>query len=372
MALHGRAGLPIALTAVLALAARGQERQGPPVAPPPADPAPVASPATTIAPLASRVRAGLEVRGMAVPMHDPDPTYDYGATLGELPPLGVTHVSIFVHLYQPTALSPAPARHPLRSVGDRALRRTIEQARRLGLRVALVPSVSLADRDWRGRISPPSWERWFRGYQRELLHWARLAEDAGASLLSVGSELSSTEGEERRWRALIADVRATFSGQVTYSANWDRYRQVAWWDALDYVGISAYYELTTDGQAPTPDVLRAAWLAQRRELTAWREAAGLRQPFLFLEVGYPSLQGSARKPWDYTRGEPPERAPVDVEEQRLCYEAFVEAWRGAPELAGLFFYEWWGEGGPRDGGYTPRGKPALDVVRAFFGGAPPP
>lgn len=307
------------------------------------------------------VGSSLEVRGMAVPLHGPDE--DHGAALAELPPLGVTHVALFVYLHQPTARAAAPARDPLRSVSDRALRRTIEQARRLGLEVAVVPTVRLVDEDWRGRIAPPDWERWFRGYGREVVRWARVAEDAGASLLCVGSELSSTEGEERRWRDLIRDARGAFSGELTYSANWDHYHHVRWWDALDYVGLSAYYELTVDGQAATDEVLRAAWARWRGALEAWRQREGLAQRFLFLEVGYPSLQGGARWPWDYTR-----QAPVDLDEQRRCYEAFVATWRGAPALAGLYFYEWWGEGGPRDGRYTPRGKPALDVVRSFFGG----
>lgn len=371
-----------ALVALVALCARGQEPQGPPVAPPPADAdaAPVGSPGVTTAgsgaPAAvstaspgRRARRGLSMRGMALPLHSLDPGYDYGPALAELPGLGATHVAIFVNLWQPEATSPTPARHPLRTPADRVLRRVISDARARGLEVAFIPSLQLeraGPRDWRGSLRPPSWERWFQGYGRELLHWARLAEDEGVSLLAVGSELSTADGEEARWRELIRDVRAEFSGELTYSANWDHFDQVRFWDALDYVGLSAYFELTTSSD-PTPEELQGAWRRQRGALATWRHQRGLRQPFVLLEVGYASLDGAAAQPWNYTLD-----TRVDLDEQRLCYEAFAEAWKDAPELlAGAFFYEWWGEGGRRDRTYTPRGKPALEVVKALFG-APPP
>jgi hypothetical protein len=380
-----RRRLALLLGPLLAVALQGlppgQAQEGPPALPR-APAAPVASPTaaalatpaaaavTTAAPRAARVgheRAALELRGMALPMHSADPEHDYGPALAELPALGVTDVALFVHMYQPDVASPAPARHPLRTPSDRAIRRAIEQARALGLEVTVVVSVLLErpNGDWRGNLHPRSWDRWFAGYGRELLHWARLAEDAGASTLCVGSELSSSETQVDAWRGLIRAVRAEFSGALTYSANWDHYDQVPFWDALDYIGLSGYYELTShDAVDPPLDLLREAWARQRRVLTAWRARRGLRAPLLFLEIGYPSKRGCAGAPWDYMRD-----APVDVQAQADCYRAFAEAWAGAPELAGTFFYEWWGDGGPADGTYTPRGKPAEDVVRAFFGRA---
>ncbi|MCO5170899.1 MAG: hypothetical protein M9894_31610 [Planctomycetes bacterium] len=330
--------------------------------------APVASP--TVAATSSATRAAghapPRMRGMALPLHAYDPAHDYASPLAELPPLGVTHVAMFVHLWQRDGQSPAPRRHPLRTPSDRILRATIARARALGLEVALVPSVLLerpAPDDWRGNLRPPSWAGWFQGYRRELLHLARLAEDEGVALLAVGSELSSTDGHEALWRALIADVRAEFSGALTYSANWDHYERVRFWDALDQIGLSAYFELSR-AEDPTVDDLTAAWAAQRAALEAFRLRRGLlRQPLVLLEVGYPSVEGCASKPWDYAA---PGR--VDLEAQRRCYAAFAAAWADAPpgDLAGVFFYEWWGEGGRRDRGYTPRGKPALEVVKGFF------
>ena len=81
------------------------------------------------------------------------------------------------------------------------------------------------------------------------------------------------------------------------------------------------------------------------------------------EVGYPSRDGAATRPWDYTAG-----GPIDLEEQRRCFAALIAAWDGRPELAGILVWNWWGEGGARDGDYTPRGKPAERLLRDWFAG----
>ena len=75
------------------------------------------------------------------------------------------------------------------------------------------------------------------------------------------------------------------------------------------------------------------------------------------------LVGKARSawPWDETR-----EARIDLEEQRRAYEAFLRAWAPVEELEGVVFWNWFGFGGPEDSGYTPRNKPAAEVLRAWL------
>ena len=47
------------------------------------------------------------------------------------------------------------------------------------------------------------------------------------------------------------------------------------------------------------------------------------------------------------------RGPVDLEEQRRAYQAFVEAWRGVDALGGVFFWIWDGAGGAGAPGKRP-------------------
>jgi hypothetical protein len=128
--------------------------------------------------------------------------------------------------------------------------------------------------------------------------------------------------------------------------------------------VTGYWELTADLDASTA-ALTAAWTAPKGELVRWAE--GLDRPVVLTEVGYPSLDGGAAWPWDETR-----TAPVDLEEQTRAYRAFVAAWSGEQRLQGVYFWNWFGFGGPRDGNYTPRGKPAAEVIRRWYRPRPGP
>jgi hypothetical protein len=229
------------------------------------------------------------------------------------------------------------------------------------MRVLLFPLVHVQTLDtgeWRGTLRPPDWKEWFRAYEEVILHYARLAEAEEVEVLSVGSELCSSEAREADWRSLIARVREVYHGRVIYSANWDHYRDVGFWDALDYLGVNAYFRLSGSPE-PTVEELTAGWAGHRDALISWARREG--RPLLITEVGYPSRAGAADDPWDYTA-----ERPVDLELQRRCYRAFAETWSGVPELRGAFFYLWWGEGGTGDRDYTPRGKPAAAELARWF------
>ena len=179
--------------------------------------------------------------------------------------LGANTVSLPVYWYQQDVT--AHEIRPYAEAGfdsaryDDLMRTAIRQAHGAGLGVLLMPVVQLEQTGkgkWRGALQPLSWDAWFDSYERFLLHYARLAEEEGVGLFSVGSELSSAEAHVAHWRALIESVRVTYSGELTYSANWDHYRQVAFWDEVDYLGTSAYYELT-DEVPTTYAALHSGW-----------------------------------------------------------------------------------------------------------------
>jgi hypothetical protein len=302
------------------------------------------------------------VRGACLSLHDEEADRDYADEIAEIASrLGASHVSIAFHLWQKDASAPVPARGE-KTPSDDALRRAIRQARARNLAPALVPIVLLEEPrkdEWRGKLAPKDEAAWLEAYRALVLHYAKLAAEEQVAIFSVGSELGWSE-KNPLWRSVIKDVRAVFPGELTYSANWDHYANVPFWDALDLVGLSGYYELAKESGASVA-ALRRSWEQQRDAILAWRAQNAKAKPLIFTEVGYPSVKTAAQKPWDYTGA-----APVDTDEQRRCYEAFVLAWARTNELAGVFFYEWWGEGGLEDGGYTPRDKPAEGVVRRFF------
>src|SRR3954467_10138458 len=214
--------------------------------------------------------------------------------------------------------------------------------------------------EWRGTLKPESWEDWFVSYREIMKHYAIIAEAGGVDVLSVGSELVSAENRVDQWHRLIRMVRKIYHGKLTYSANWDAYTRVPFWDQLDLIGMNSYYTLGNDSKVSVDEIVDR-WRGIQRDLLAFQKRQG--RPILFTEVGWCSLANAASEPWDYTRTS----LPVDLELQRKLYEGFFKAWQGNPALGGFMFWEWTsGEGGPADRGYTPENKPAEKVLKEWL------
>lgn len=309
-------------------------------------------------------------RGVALGLFASDPRWDYGPLLDEVRDLGATHVLLAVVWTQRTVGSARLHRQRGASADDDVIVRTLQQAKARGLSATLFPIVRLeqhAPDEWRGRIEPRAGvDAWFASYRDYILTMAGLARQGGAARLSVGSELVSLEHHDARWRALIADARARFPGRVLYSANWDHFTRVPFWDAVDDVGVTGYFELAANERLPTNEELARAWREPLASLRALKAATG--KPLIVTEVGYPSMVGAARSPWDETR-----RAAVDLEGQARLIDAFCRAFRGpvgavdAGDVAeggldGFYVWNWFGFGGPADTSYTPRNKPGAAAL----------
>lgn len=305
-------------------------------------------------------------KGIALGLFSKEAGYSYEKDLRELRDTGADHVSLVVSWYQKDITShkiyPRPrAEGDFETIADKKLIEAIQQARHVGLQVFLFPILRIEHRkekEWRGVVAPRDRGRWLENYRAFTLHYARLAADHQVELFSVGSELCSVEQEVKFWRALIADIRGFYPGKLLYSANWDHYQKIGFWEDLDYLGLNGYYELA-DHPEPTLKELLQKWWDIENELTAWQER--FRKKIIFTEIGYPSIDGACGRPWDYTRD-----ASVDLEEQALCYEAFFLSWARSQRLAGVYFWNWYGQGGGNDRSYTPRGKPAERILRRWF------
>lgn len=288
--------------------------------------------------------------------------------LKHLKSLGVNWVAVVVTWYQSELSSTVIAPVPERSAEDEDVVKLLRYLHKLEMNAFLRPMVDVSDGHWRGEIefsSEADWAAWFQSYEAFLMHYAELAAREGVGLFSVGVELEGTVQQEREWRQLIGRVRRVFAGPLLYSANWDGFQNVPFWDALDYVGIDAYFELDTDPDSElTPDVLAAAWSPWVEPLEAF--AAGVSQPIVFTEIGARSVQGASRRPWDWLR-----EAPISLEEQANYYEAAFQVFWGRPWLAGLYWWAWLPDpkrGGADDDGYSPRGKPAEEILKSWYSG----
>ena len=242
----------------------------------------------------------------------------------------------------------------------------IRNAREADLNVILMPIILLSKprgSEWRGVIKPPDWEDWWRQYREFIVYFCEIAREGGANVLMVGSELVSTEKQTAQWVRVIETARENFyGGELGYSANWDHFRPVQFWDKLDLVGMTSYYTLAEE-KNPTVDEIVAHWQPIRDDLAKWQEEIG--RPIVFTEVGWCSQEGAATSPWNYYHNQ--KATPAGHEEQRRLYEAFIRVWDNEPMVGGVIWWDWSdAAGGPGDFGYTPRNKPAERVLRDWF------
>ncbi|MBT5900865.1 MAG: hypothetical protein HOH58_02010 [Opitutaceae bacterium] len=217
------------------------------------------------------------------------------------------------------------------------LKRPIEEAHKLGLKICITPHVApwRAGWGWRGEItfdSKAKWNRFFQDYKVWITRLARLCRDADG--FTVGSELDQTlEGNERRWRDIIAAVREETDAPLTYAANWPDYQKVPFWDALDVISLSAYFPMVNHQRTPAPAELDRTWQRVRGEALAYARSQNKR--IVFMELGYDVGMNAAREPW-----EDGDRREGGEALQAMLLDRALSAVKEEDDLIGTFLWKW--------------------------------
>lgn len=305
--------------------------------------------------------------------HDQSQYSEAGVSRRELANTRANWAGVLVTWYMARRDSNQIAPDPQRTPTDAAVRQAIAELRGQGLKVMLKPHVDVQDGTWRGTIAPSNETAWFASYAAFILHYAALARETGVEMLCIGTELVTLSGARHAgaWVSVIAAVRGSYAGPLTYAANAigaaDEFTAVSFWGQLDVLGLDAYTPLT-DELDPTRQELAAGWSRNRfgeNMLAAYRNwQAAWGKPVVFTEIGYRSGNGANRAPWDFQLGLAP-----DWGEQADCYAAAFEVWtREASWLRGVFWWSWSVPVPPPDDtGYDPRRKPAEDVLQQWQG-----
>ncbi|RIY10508.1 hypothetical protein D0T11_09930 [Hymenobacter rubripertinctus] len=256
---------------------------------------------------------------------------------------------------------------------DAGLIATAQRAREQGIRTLLKPHLWLrgGGGTWPGDVkmtSEADWQAWFASYSTFILHYARLAESAQLDGLCIGTELAQTVSHEAEWRALIKQIRQAYHGPLTYAANWSgEFEQVGFWDALDFIGVQAYFPLSTT-ERPTKKALLVAWREPLRRLEAVQKKYG--KPLVFTEIGYKTTPDAAVEPWAWPN-HLDVLTPPDEATQAACYAAMFETFWPRPWFGGLFIWKWYPAlqpDGParRHLDFTPQHKPAEHIMAEWF------
>ncbi|RYU79549.1 glycoside hydrolase family 113 [Hymenobacter persicinus] len=266
-----------------------------------------------------------------------------------------------------------PGRYGYWGESDYGLSQTAQQARQLGIRTLLKPHLWIRGNGaWPGAVemqSAAGWQAWFASYTAFIVHYAQLAESEHLEALCIGTELEKTVGHEAEWRALIGRVRQVYHGPLTYAANWSgEFEQIRFWDALDFIGIQAYFPVSSKA-SPTKAELLAGWQPHLRAIERVQRRFG--KPVVFTEAGYKNTPDAAVEPWKW----PDRTAAVpatDEATQAACYAALFETFWPRPWFKGLFVWKWYpglAADGParRHADFTPQHKPAEQVMASWYG-----
>lgn len=241
-----------------------------------------------------------------------------------------------------------------------ALVRPIYEAHARGMRALVKPHLAYwgSRFSWRGDIAfetEAEWARFWRDYERWIVTVAAACRDADAFV--IGTELKGTLAFETEWRRIIAAVRAVTDAPLIYGANWDSFADVPFWDALDAIGIQAYFPIT-EIEAPTVIDLESGWDLRMSELRAYAEAYG--KPIVFTELGYNRAFTAAARPWEYrTDGNDA------AEFQEQCLRVALRAIESEPAVIGSFLWKWFPNPRPVGRNFqlaTPRLKATISGV----------
>jgi hypothetical protein len=167
------------------------------------------------------------------------------------------------------------------------------------------------------------------------------------------------------WRNLITKIRQKYHGKLLYSANWDDFDNVPFWDALDFIGTNAYFVLS---QKETPSVteLCEAWKPIKQRLLQTSKRLG--KQIVFSEFGYLSVNGCAGKCWEIEKIV--QQLPINEQAQANAYEALFRTFGEESWWAGGFLWKWFPAGLGHEGyperDYTPQKKLAQQVLTKFY------
>ena len=255
---------------------------------------------------------------------------------------------------------------------DAALVAAIQFVHSQGMGVILKPLLDPGDGQWRAYINPGDRTTWFTNYKNMLLHYATIASQNNVEEYCIGTELISMSSANvnsdntAEWQNMIAAVRSAFSGKIFYDANWggssltNEPTQIGFWSSLDYIGISAYYNLDGDGSVAS---LLSDWSSINTS-TIGPLSQQFGKPILFSEIGYRSVVNAHLEPWNSGMS-----GGYDAQEQVNDYTALFQYWNNYSYMQG--FGIWYAvsnsdAGGNGDTDYLIQNKPVDQTMQQWL------
>lgn len=221
---------------------------------------------------------------------------------------------------------------------------------------------------WRGDFNPDNeedWRIWEASYSDYVIKLALLAEELNVEILCIGTELKkSAELRPQYWYELIKKIRKIYKGRITYSANWDEYNEIEFWDQLDYIGTNSYYPISLSATPNVKSTMRN-WTYYRSRLKKLSKKHN--KQILITEFGYRNVSYAGIRPWIHDDG----TSKSNYEAQDNLYDAFFQSFWDQSWIRGGFSWNWDAvEKKQGNTDFSVQGKPAENIIRKWYNSTP--
>ncbi len=292
---------------------------------------------------------------------------NYGIGLDEIQSqTGARWIEITIDLHQATYRSTVV--YPgLDTPTPVSIEQGITRAHAQGFRVFVTPQITLdtpapTGLRWAGDISlkrARDLTNWFYNYWQALHSYMEVAQRAHADQVAIGTEFSHLESApDNYWYWLIAQVRAVYSGRLTYDLNHTSLNQpVRPWmrdPNLAALGVSLYTSITAGPPPKSPSVLAALW-AERAGALLDDFARRAGKPLIISEIGYRNASDALFEPYQQIT-----TAPLDPALQANAYAAALINVMSDSYIVGVYFWAW------SLPPFSPNWLPAAKVLKSWY------
>ncbi|QCK15129.1 glycoside hydrolase family 113 [Mangrovivirga cuniculi] len=309
----------------------------------------------------------IKIRGvnLVAPPEPFDPVY-----FDSLVEMGVSHVAVVPFGFSRKGVQKVVFNHERQWWGekDKGVIKTIELAHQNDLEVLLKPHLWIFGDGWPGDfiVEKDSIDQWFTDYNHYILHYAEIADSMNVDMFSIGNELRKlVVSYPEHWKDLIEKVRKVYKGKLIYSANWDNYSQISFWDELDFVGINAYFPLPKNKAEELSDFesIKSSWTPWVEDLKELN--LRVNKPIIFTEYGYMSKDGSYNGHWQVSD------SAYNEEDQALAYDALLSVFRSKEWWVGGYSWKYFMKSIPREeydrrDAFIFQGKKAEKILKKHY------
>lgn len=247
----------------------------------------------------------------------------------------------------------------------------IGELRKKNIKIMLKPQIWVWHGEFTGFIemeNDADWQKLEDSYSKFILEYAQLAEQLKVEIFCIGTELERfVKSRPEYWQNLISEIKTIYKGKLTYAANWDEFKRTPFWGALDFIGIDAYFPVSTS-KTPTFEECMKGWEVNKPLIKSVSERTG--KPILFTEFGYRSVDYAGKEPWKSDRS----MNQVNLEAQTNTTKALFETFWNQEWFAGGFVWKWFINhnevGGENNTMFTPQNKPVEALIRKYYKTSP--